>query len=459
LFWTGIFLDKYQRISTFVFISLIISPLSLLLFASPSQEAIGQNDDDEGASPAPNFVIFESPDYGLVMQYPSDWGKAAEPQDFHVHPWHLPLIPIKQFQPSVVDTLPEGLKYPIINFYPPIISEDRPSDAMTVFVEKVPFGTSLENYANSNIARIKERSVNLQILQQDKVTISDSPAIRIITTDNENEETIFETMRIFLLKGTRAYLVQFDAEKSNYDKFLPTVQTMIKSIQITSFEVPMWLIGTLAAGGVAVVGITFMKLRDKESFTSRFLVSIKRMYSSALGIEILCVLTAELGSIIGFLTFGFNPFGIIMSFILAYALAGTVTMIGIIGRNRPSDLGVMSTCCSVLEQGSGGGFFSGIKETFIHLPAGVKNLFSLHKHPDAGKMMKASLVLLVTAESGCIITAATVDALLYQYSILLSIPLALLAGSVTIAATASFKVARDKGKHLVDSHSHSHETR
>ena len=56
----------------------------------------------------------------------------------------------------------------------------------------------------------------------------------------------------------------------------------------------------------------------------------------------------------------------------------------------------------------------------------------------------------ISAESGCIITAATVDVLLYQYSVLLSIPLALVAGSLTIAATVSFKVARSQRKRPVD---------
>jgi hypothetical protein len=444
-------LPRVTILAAVIFSFMILSIYSITIVAAdPFQEAFGQ----KNVNQLPNFVSFESPEYGLMMHYPSDWHKAAEPQDFHIHPWHLPLIPIKEFQPSLADTLPEGMKYPIINFYPPIISQDRPSDAVTVFIEKVPFGTTLEHYANANIARIKDRSINLEILKHDQIMISDSPAIRIITSDRENEASEFQTMRIFVLKGTRAYLVQYDAEKINYDTYLPTVQKMIDSIRLNVLEVPLYLVVILAGAGLVAIAITITKLRNKDSFTFRFFVSMKKMYSSALGIELLCVLTAELGAIIGFYLFGFNPFGIIMSFILAYGLAGSVTMISIIGRNRHSDLGVMSTCCSILEHEGGGGFLAGIKETFSHLPSGVKNIASIHKQRDAGKMIKASLVLLVTAESGCIITAATVDVLLYQYSILLSIPLALLAGSLTIAATTSFKVARGKAKHVVDTGFH-----
>jgi hypothetical protein len=45
--------------------------------------------------------------------------------------------------------------------------------------------------------------------------------------------------------------------------------------------------------------------------------------------------------------------------------------------------------------------------------------------------------VLVSAESGCIIAAATVDVMLYQYSAFLSIPAALLAGTLTVAFIAA----------------------
>jgi hypothetical protein len=46
---------------------------------------------------------------------------------------------------------------------------------------------------------------------------------------------------------------------------------------------------------------------------------------------------------------------------------------------------------------------------------------------------------LVTAESACILTAETVDLVFYQYSLLLSVPLALLAGAFVVVAPQAFK--------------------
>jgi hypothetical protein len=55
------------------------------------------------------------------------------------------------------------------------------------------------------------------------------------------------------------------------------------------------------------------------------------MYSAALGIEIRCIMAAEIGENIGLYTFGFNLIGI-PAYIIGYALAGFTTFMTILGR-------------------------------------------------------------------------------------------------------------------------------
>jgi hypothetical protein len=62
--------------------------------------------------------------------------------------------------------------------------------------------------------------------------------------------------------------------------------------------------------------------------------------------------------------------------------------------------------------------------------------------------MKTSLVILVTAESVCILTAETVDLIFYKYSIMLSIPLALLAGAFTVVAPEAYRKTRTTRSNL-----------
>ena len=61
-------------------------------------------------------------------------------------------------------------------------------------------------------------------------------------------------------------------------------------------------------------------------------------------------------------------------------------------------------------------------------------------------ILKTSLVILITAESACILTAETVDLIFYKYSVALSIPLALLAGAFTVVAPEAYRKTRITGK-------------
>ena len=48
--------------------------------------------------------------------------------------------------------------------------------------------------------------------------------------------------------------------------------------------------------------------------------------------------------------------------------------------------------------------------------------------------LKTSLVIPITAESACTLTAETVDLIFYRYPVMFSIPLALFAGAFTVVA-------------------------
>jgi len=166
-----------------------------------------------------------------------------------------------------------------------------------------------------------------------------------------------------------------------------------------------------------------------------FLRYSKGIYATALGIEILCIAAAEIGENTGLYLFGFNPSGIAIAYTLGYALAGFTTFATILGRyNYESPNQAMRSCCSVLEQDSQKGFISNLKKTFRNFAVGLGRLPLLYKQPNLKSILKTSLLILITAESVCILTAETVGLIFYKYSILLSVPLALLAGAFTVVA-------------------------
>lgn len=174
---------------------------------------------------------------------------------------------------------------------------------------------------------------------------------------------------------------------------------------------------------------------------SQFLRNIKGLYAAALGIEILCIAAAEIGENTGLYLFGFNLVGIPIAYAMGYVLAGFTTFAAILGRyNYASNNGKIDSCCSsVLEQGAGSGFIPNLKTTFKNFVMGITKLPHLHKQPNLKFILKSSACILITAESACILTAETVDLIFYQYTILLAIPLALLAGAFTVVAPEAYR--------------------
>lgn len=177
--------------------------------------------------------------------------------------------------------------------------------------------------------------------------------------------------------------------------------------------------------------------QSRLAVAGRFLFHSRQMFAAALGIELVCISFAELGENAGFYIFGFNPAGIAIAYVMGYALAGAATFVIILGRRGGDLMG----CCSV-EHRRRKGFAPNLAGTLHDFAAGAKRFASLHKEPELKSILRAAAIILVTAESACILVAETVDLVLYQYSILLSIPLALFAGAFTIVAPAAYKRAK-----------------
>jgi hypothetical protein len=188
--------------------------------------------------------------------------------------------------------------------------------------------------------------------------------------------------------------------------------------------------------------------QPSSSSLSQFFGRVKSLYAAALGIEILCIAAAEIGENTGLYLFGFNLVGIPIAYAMGYALAGFTTFATILGRYNyyGSSRKKIDSCCAVLEQGAGSGFLSNLRTTFRNFAVGIAMMPQLYRQPNLKYIMKMSLYILITAESACILTAETVDLIFYQYSILLSIPLALLAGAFVVVAPEAYRKIKHKTK-------------
>lgn len=378
---------------------------------------------------------YSDPYFGIAIERPADWYVEGDnPWDHaHISPWHLPLIPIKELQPTAADILLEGKKTLVASIEP----ADETGTYMQLSVEKMPFGTTLDGYIDHTLARLQRNNENLQVDETSETTLDGNPAVRLaITTGGEDA---FRTVQVISLYDNIAYILQYSGPDESYDLYLPAFLQAVESADINPpRSYGQMLLLPMAGVGAASAAVIAIRARRKNSYTTRFLRETRRMLAPALSLEVLCVASAEIGGLLGLYYFGFNPFGITMAYALAYALAGFTTFASILGRSSGAHSHEDEIMCGRNPEHDSG-FASNLKQTFASFATGLRSMSRLYREPDARRVVKASLIVLVSAESGCIIAAATVDVMLYQYSAFLSIPAALLAGTLVVALVAARK--------------------
>ena len=177
--------------------------------------------------------------------------------------------------------------------------------------------------------------------------------------------------------------------------------------------------------------------RDKKNFILTFFHYTKTLFAAALGIEILCITAAEIGENSAFYFFGYHLHGIVLGYIAGYGLAAFTTFMTILGRYNFDDK--IDSCCSILDQQSNKGFIPNLLTTLKNFGLGVTKIPHLYDQPNLKQILKTSIVILITAESCCILIAETIDLIFYRQSIFLSVVLALIGGSFVVVAPEAYR--------------------
>jgi hypothetical protein len=179
----------------------------------------------------------------------------------------------------------------------------------------------------------------------------------------------------------------------------------------------------------------------------QFFRQIKILYAAALGIEILCIAAAEIGEDTGLYILGFNHIGVPIAYAMGYGLASFTTFATILGRYEYDSGNKIDGCCSVLDQGDNKGFFSNVIITLKNFSVGLKKMSDLPKQPNLKEILKRTLIILIAAGTGCIVTAETTDLIFFKQAIYISVPLALLAGAFTVVAPEAYRKLKKSEVH------------
>ena len=94
---------------------------------------------------------------------------------------------------------------------------------------------TLDEYAASVISDYNETLTDFNLIESNtNITLGgdNKPAYRLIYTDRDID-TNYKTMEIGTIIGDRVYYIEYIAEEKKYSNYLPTIQMMINSFQIT----------------------------------------------------------------------------------------------------------------------------------------------------------------------------------------------------------------------------------
>jgi hypothetical protein len=147
-----------------------------------------------------NFVPYENSKLKINIQYPSNWQKEERLNDFVT--FIAPIGDIGQYR------YPAGLGISSISLS----------------------NVSLEAIKNVHIKNITNNLKDFQLIESSDTVLADKrPAKKIIFTANDGEAKR-QSLQLITENNDKIYLFTYKADIDQYDKYFPTIQTMLNSI-------------------------------------------------------------------------------------------------------------------------------------------------------------------------------------------------------------------------------------
>ena len=154
----------------------------------------------------PNILAYENSTNDIKFQYPSGW--------------------IKDLNVSSPD---------VVTFFP----SETSNASLTVSVDDVSDeeGISLAQYASESNDGLKHLTKDFKLVgSTTNNTLAGLPAYKSIYSYAGDNNTKIQGIQIGAIKGDKVYTFSYEAGPNEYDKYLPIVQQLIKSFQITSSQ-------------------------------------------------------------------------------------------------------------------------------------------------------------------------------------------------------------------------------
>lgn len=185
---------------------LLCMMMSLGISGSIFQCSLGQKQPIPAGSTLATTKVqnYSNPSFGIKMQYPSNWSK----------------LDLSRNSSSVL----------IVAFK---TAAGVNQGSLTLLGGNVSSGNvTLTSLFNADISHLNQTSKIPQLISSTPATFAGYPAHKIVYTTILPQRVEFEVMKLISLAGNKAYFIIYAAPLTNYTTYLPTIQTMINSIEI-----------------------------------------------------------------------------------------------------------------------------------------------------------------------------------------------------------------------------------
>jgi hypothetical protein len=141
---------------------------------------------------------------------------------------------------SVQESKPSGDLINVAIFISPTAPDSNPTATVAIYIDRLHNSTTdLNNYAHFVAFTDYENNVNFHAfklleLSTNSSILAGKPAYTIIGSYKNPSFGLQKIMEIGTIIGDKAYSVQYILDAPKYTDYLPTVQKMIDSMQITS---------------------------------------------------------------------------------------------------------------------------------------------------------------------------------------------------------------------------------
>jgi hypothetical protein len=185
----------------------ILSVLALVVIVSGISLVVATKQTVFAQQTTTNFLPYANSTYGIKLQYPSSWDKEE-------------------------NGTRQGTETDVVTFSPSAINSNASLD-MTIDDISDEKGIALAQYASGSISDLKQSVKNFKLVGLNTNSVlAGLPAYKSIYT-YVGENTIFKDMEIGAINGDKAYILTYEAGMNEYDKYLPIIQELINSFQLT----------------------------------------------------------------------------------------------------------------------------------------------------------------------------------------------------------------------------------